>query len=149
AVLELFRRANVNGRWDHVVARLAHVDVIVWMNRIARTNRFSRQLAATICDHFVRVRVCARPGTGLENIKWEMLVELTLHHFFRSLNNEGASMSIEQSKIGVRLRRRPFDQTQCPDERSRKSISTDWKVKDRALGRSAVERGFRDGHFAH
>ena len=35
-VLQLFRRADVNGGRDHVVARLPHVDVIVRMNRISR-----------------------------------------------------------------------------------------------------------------
>ena len=148
-VLELFRRADVNGRWDHVVARLPHVDVIVRMNRIARADRFARQLAATVRDHLVRVRVRARAGTGLENIEREMLVELAFHHFFRGLDDEGAPMGIEQSKIRVRLRGGPFDQTQRANERPRKSISADRKIKDRALGGSAVERGFRDGHFAH
>jgi hypothetical protein len=79
------------------------------MNRITRPDKFSRQLAATIRDHLVRVRVRARAGTGLENVDWKMLVEFALHHFFRSLNDEGTPMGIEQSKIRVRLRGRPFD----------------------------------------
>src|ERR1700736_4266096 len=71
-VLQLFRAANVNGRWDHVVARLAHVDVIVRMDELARADRFARQLRATIRDHFVRLCVRARAGTGLENVEREM-----------------------------------------------------------------------------
>ena len=109
-VLELFRRADVNRRWNHVVARLTHVDVIVRMNRIARADWLARELAATIRDHLVRVRVRARAGTGLENIERKMLVELALDHFFRRLHDERAAMGIEQPEIVVRLRRGPFDQ---------------------------------------
>ena len=148
-VLELFRRADVNRRWNHVVARLPHVDVIVRMNRITRADRFSRQLAATIRDHFVRVRVRARAGTGLENVEREMLVQFALHDFLRRLHDERAPMGIEQTEIGIRLRGGPFDQAQSANERPRKSIAADRKIQDRPLGGSAVERGFRDGHFAH
>ena len=31
----------------------------------------------------------------------------------------------------------------------RKPVSADRKIQDRALRRSAVESGLRDGHFAH
>ena len=47
-------------RGNHVVARLAHVDVIIGMNEFARPDRFASELGATIRDHFVRVGVCAR-----------------------------------------------------------------------------------------
>ena len=30
-----------------------------------------------------------------------------------------------------------------------KSLTADRKIQDRALGRSAVKSGFRDGHLAH
>src|SRR5450432_1902555 len=93
---ELFRRADVNRRWNHVVARLPHVDVIVRMNRLTRANPIPSQLAAAVRDDFVSVRVRARAGTGLKNVERKMLVELALHDFFRRLNNERAAMSIEQ-----------------------------------------------------
>ena len=44
-ILELLRGADVNGRRDHVVARLPHVDVIVRVNQFARADRFAGQLA--------------------------------------------------------------------------------------------------------
>ena len=34
-ILELLGRADVDDRWNHVVARLAHVDVIVGMDGFA------------------------------------------------------------------------------------------------------------------
>ena len=149
ALLELLGRADVDRGWDHVVARLPHVDVIVRVNRIARADRFAGQLAAAVRDHFVRVRVRARAGTGLENVERKMFVELALGHFFRGLHDERAALRIEQTKIVIGLRGRPFDQTERANERPRKTLAADREIQDRALRRSAVERGFRDGHFAH
>ena len=118
-IFQLFGRADVNGGWDHVVARLAHVDVIVRMNGLARADRFAGELAAAVRDHFVRVRVRARAGTGLENVEREMFVELALDHFFRRLDDERAAMGVEQTEIVIRLRRGPFDQTERANERPR------------------------------
>ena len=119
-VLQLFRRADVNRGWDHVVARLTHVDVIVRVNRIARADRFAGELAATIGDDFVRVRVRARAGAGLENVERKMLVELALDHFFRRLDDERGAMRIEQTEIVIGLRRGPFDQAERANERPAK-----------------------------
>src|SRR5439155_9563998 len=68
-VLQLFRGADMDHGRDHVVARLAHVDVIVRMNVLARSNRFARKLRAPVGDDFVRVRVRARAGAGLKNVE--------------------------------------------------------------------------------
>ena len=89
AILQLFRRADVDRGWDHVVARLTHVDVVVRVNRIARADRLAGQLAAAIGDDFVRVGVRARAGAGLENVEREMLVELA----FRSTSSAAWTMS--------------------------------------------------------
>src|SRR5687767_303901 len=115
-MLELFRRADMNRGWDHVVARLSHVDVIVWMNRIFGANWFTRELAGPVRDYFIGVRVRARARTGLKNVEWEMLVEFAFHDFLGRLHDEGAAMRIEQPKIGIGLRRRPFNQAQRPNE---------------------------------
>ena len=148
-VLELFRRADVDRGWDHVVARLAHVDVIVRVDRILRTDRFAGELAAAVRDHLVRVRVRARAGTGLENIEREMLVEFAFHDFFRRLDDEGGAMRIEQAEIGVRLRGRPFEKAKRANEWPGKSLAADRKVQDGALSGGAVKCGVRNGHFAH
>ena len=49
----------------------------------------------------------------------------------------------------IGLRGRPFDQTERANKWPGESMTADREVKHRALGRGAVERGFRDGHFAH
>ena len=40
---ELLGRADVDRGWDDVVARLAHVDVIVRVDRLARADRLCRR----------------------------------------------------------------------------------------------------------
>ena len=124
-VLQLFRRADVNRRWDHVITRLTHVDVVVRVNRFARADRLSRQLSAPVGDDFIRVGVRARAGTGLKNVEREMVVQLALDHFLRCLDDERAAMRIEQTKIVIRLRCGPFDQTEGANERPGKSITAD------------------------
>ena len=42
AILQLFRRADVNGGRDHVVARLPHVDVVVRVDLFLRANGLAR-----------------------------------------------------------------------------------------------------------
>ena len=134
---------------NHVVARLSHVDVIVRVHRIFGADLFAGELAATVRDHFVRVCVCARAGTGLENVEREMFVELSFRDFFGRLDDERRAVMIEQAEIRVRLRRRPFDQAECANEWSRKTLAANRKIQNRALRRSTVERGLRHGHFAH
>ena len=146
---ELFCGADVNGRRNHVVARLPHVDVVVRMNGIFRADRFAGQLAGAVRDYFVGIRVRARARTGLENVEREMIVEFPFHHLFGRLDNERGPVGIEQTEIGVRLGRGPFDQTEGADEGPRKSITADRKIQNGALGGSAVKGGLGDGHFAH
>ena len=70
--------ADVDRRWDRVVARLAHVDVIVRMDPSRRSicRRAGGPVAITSFAF-----VLSRPGTGLENVEREMLVEFSFHYF--------------------------------------------------------------------
>ena len=117
------------------------------MNRIFRADRFAGELAGAVRDHFVRVRVRARAGTGLENIEREMLVELPFHDFFRRLDDERAPVRIEQAEISVRLGGSPFDQPEGANERPGKSIAADREIQDRALRGRAIKRGLRARTF--
>ncbi len=148
-ILQLFRRADVHGRWDHVVARLSHVDMVVRVNRIFCADWFAGKLTATIRDDFIGVGVRARAGTGLENVERKMFVEFSFDHFFGRLHDEGGPMRVEQTEIVIGLRRGPFDQTERANEWPGEAISTDRKIQDRPLGRRSIQRRLRDGHFAH
>ena len=134
---------------DHVVARLSHVDVIVWMHRILGADRFTGELTATVRDHLVRIRVRARAGTGLENVEWKMLVQFSFRDFFRGLDDERRAVMIEQTEIGIRLCRRPFDKAKRANEGPGKTLAANRKIQHSPLGRRAVESRLRHGHFAH
>ncbi len=78
-----------------------------------------------------------------------MFVELPFGDLFGRLHNESAARGIEQAKVVICLRRRPFNQTERANETSRKSIPTNWKIQERALRRCAIKGRLRDGHLAH
>ena len=120
-VLELLGRADVDRGWNHVVARLTHVDMIVRVNRLAGADRFAGELAGAIGDDFVRVRVSARAGAGLENVEWKMFVELALRDLLGRLHDERASFGIEQTEIVIGLCGGPLQQAERTDERAREN----------------------------
>ena len=98
------------------------------MNRIFRADRFSGELATTVRDHLVGVRVRARVRTGLENVEREMFVEFAFHDFFRRLHDQRAAFGVEQAEIVIGLGRRPFDQPKCANKRPGKTITADRKI---------------------
>ena len=148
-LLELLGRADVNCGWNHVVARLTHVDVIVRVNWLAGADRFAGELAGAIGDDFVRVRVRARAGTGLENVEWKMVVEFSFRNLLGRLHDERAPFRIEQTKIVIGLCGSPLQQAERTDKRARETPPANRKIKHGPLGRGAVKSGFRDGHLAH
>ena len=148
-VLQLFGRADVDRGRNHVVARLAHVHVIVRMNMLVRPDRFACKLRAPVRDYFVRVRVCARSGAGLKNVERKMVVEFSLGNFLRCLHNESGALCVEQAQVMIGLRGRPFDQAQRANERPREPIAAHRKIQHRAVGGRAMERIRWQGHLAH
>ena len=98
------------------------------MNRLARANRFSRQLGTPVRYDFVGVGIRAGAGTGLKNIERKMFIQFPLDHFFRRLDDQGAASGVEQPKIVVRLRGRPFDQTEGADEWATEAVTADRKI---------------------
>ena len=70
-------------------------------------------------------------------------------HFLRRLHDERAALGVEQAKIVIGLRGGPFQQAKRANKGPRKTPAAHRKIQDRALGRGAIEGGFRDGHFAH
>ena len=71
--LDRFKRGDVNRRRNHVIARLAHVDVVVRMDSLA-ASLFAENFQGSVGDNFVGVHVGGSPGSGLENIHDEFLI---------------------------------------------------------------------------
>jgi|SRR5438105_13190612 len=118
----------MNGGRDRIVARLAHVDVIVGVDQFTRTNWLARELGAPIRDYFIRVGICASARSSLKDVQWEMFIELPFCHFFCCLHDQGGTVRIEQSEIVIGLGRAPFDQTEGANKRTRKAITANRKV---------------------
>ncbi len=78
-----------------------------------------------------------------------MFIQLSIDNFLRGLHNQSAALGVEQTEIMIGLRGRPFDHTERANEWPGESITANRKIEHGALGRGAVERGFRDRHLAH
>ena len=83
--------------------------MIVRVNELARTNFLSGKLRAPVGDHFIRVCVRARAGTGLKNVDRKMFIQFTVDHFFGSLDDQRRAFGIEQTEIMIGLRRGPLN----------------------------------------
>ena len=79
-------RRDVNGRWDHVVAGLSSIDVIVRMNRFVAAFA-TQQLAGAVGNHLVRVHVRRSAGPRLENIYDKLAVPFAFDDFLRRFLN--------------------------------------------------------------
>src|SRR5438445_13436764 len=64
----LFRRRNVNRRWEDVVRRLAHVHVVIRVNYRLVPSLAPEKLDRSIRDDLVHVHIRRRPATRLEDV---------------------------------------------------------------------------------
>ena len=79
------RRGDVHRRGKRVVRRLAHVDVVVRMDRAflaLRADAEAEPLVRQVGDHLVGVHVGRRAGAGLIDVDREMGVVLAGGDFF-------------------------------------------------------------------
>ena len=72
----LQRARDMHGGGKAVVRRLAHIDVIVRMDRRFRAECAAKPLVRAIGDHLVDVHVGLRAGSGLPDHQRELIVEL-------------------------------------------------------------------------
>ena len=136
------RRADVDRRRDHIVAALAHVDVIVRMHRLARARRQVR-------DHLVGVHVGAGAGAGLKHVDRELRVVAAVGHLRAAASMAAGERAGKQSESRVGRRGGLLDQRQRRDEAARHVQAADREVLDRALRLRAPQRVGRHLQLAH
>ena len=97
--------------WKRVVTRLTHVDMVVGVNGLLRTQRATDQLNTTVRNHFVKVHVglCAR--TCLPHIQRKLSVQLTADDFIGHLLNQLTLPGGQAPSFGVHNRSRFFHKT--------------------------------------
>ena len=97
-------RADVDGRRDHVVAALPHVDVIVGVHLPPELPGRQRG------DHLVGVHVGAGPRSGLENVERKVSVVVTTLDFLGRFLDGRCHAGFHQTQILVDGGSSSFDQ---------------------------------------
>ncbi len=77
----------MHGRRKRVVRRLAHVDMIVGMDRLFGAALAAQKLIGAVGDHLVEVHVGLGAGTGLPHQQGKMIVELAVDHFLSGFDD--------------------------------------------------------------
>ena len=102
----LGRRDMHRGR-ERVVRRLAHIDVIVGMNRLLGAELAAQQFVGAVGDHLVEVHVGLGAGAGLPDHQRKMIVELAVDHLARGADDGAGAALVEQAEFAIGFRRRP------------------------------------------
>ncbi len=85
-LLDGFEGGDVHGRRNHVVGRLAEVDVVVRVDD-AVTDALAHNLRGAVGDDLVGVHVRRRARPGLEHVDGELVVELAGDDFVGGLDD--------------------------------------------------------------
>src|SRR6266566_6051432 len=146
---DLFRRRNVDRRWEDVVCGLAHVHVVIRVNHRLVPSLAPEKLDRAIRDDLVHVHIRRSPATGLEDVNNELVVKSSLHYLLGRGDDSLAFLRVQQSQLHVGPRSGELDQSHSPNEFLRKAQTRYWEVLNGPLGLSAIIRGTRDLDFAH
>ena len=89
------RGRDVHRGREAIVRRLAHVDVIVGMDRRFCSELAAEPLVGAVGDHLVHVHVGLSAGSGLPHHQRELIVELAVDDFLRSLDDRLGAPRVE------------------------------------------------------
>src|SRR2546427_744340 len=87
--------------------------------------------------------------TGVKDIQNEVLVQLSVNHFLRCLDNRIAYFLFEKTQVHIGACGGKFDESQRSDELTGKPEIADWKILGGALSLRTVKGVSRDLHLAH
>jgi thiazole synthase ThiGH ThiG subunit len=85
---------------------------VVRVHGFLRTDLAAKDQVRAIRDDLVGVHVRRRTGAGLEDVEYEVSVELTVHHLLRSLPDSSGALRIQQAELLVHLGRSTLDRAQ-------------------------------------
>jgi hypothetical protein len=127
-VLESLGDGDVDGCGNHIVGGLPHVDLIVGVDRIMRTEAPPGQLDRPVGDHFVGVHVGACSGAGLEDVQDKLAVEPAVDDLLRGANDQLCRLGIELAQIAIDPGGSLFYQTQRTNEPPPETVSAYRKI---------------------
>ncbi|MHC2439591.1 hypothetical protein ACVMB0_006966 [Bradyrhizobium sp. USDA 4451] len=117
-----------------VVRGLAHVDMIVRMDRLLGAELAAEHLVGAVGDHLVDVHVGLRAGAGLPDDQRKMIVELAVDHFLRCAGNGVGAARIELAEFAIGLGGRELHHGKRVDDRDRHPVVADFEILPRAFG---------------
>ena len=124
---------DMHGGRVGVVRRLAHIDVVVGMNRLLRAHHAAEHLDRAVRDHLIGVHVGLRAGAGLPDDQREMIVSLP------SITSCAASTIVSPIFGSSRFKRHvcfgggAFDDAERPHDSKRLLFPADLEISEGAL----------------
>ncbi len=137
AVVNFFRARNVHRRGEGVVGRLAHIAVVVRVDRGFRAHLAAQHFDGAIGDDFVGVHVGLGAGAGLPDDEGEVIVELALDHLLGGGDDGLAEIGVHFAERHVGLGGGPFDDPEGAHDGGGLGFPADFEIAEGALGLGA------------
>ena len=142
------RRGDMHGGGKRIVGRLAHVDVLVRVDRRLAAERRSGELRRAIGNHLVDVHVELRSAARHPDAQGKHVVVPAGHDFVAGLHDE-LELPVGEAPAGVVGDGRGLLHDRVGlDHLSRHQIPADAEIVERALGLRAPEPVGRDPDLA-
>eukprot|EP00053_Salpingoeca_punica_P014059 m.127581 g.127581 ORF g.127581 m.127581 type:complete len:519 (+) comp16367_c6_seq3:176-1732(+) len=133
AVVDLLGAGNVHGGRVCVVGGLAHVDVVVRVDRLLGAEHAAEHLNRAVRHHLVGVHVRLRAGPRLPDGEREVRVQLAVHDLLRRGHNRPAQRRVELAQRRIGLGRRPLHHAERPHHGLRLLLPANAEVLQRPL----------------
>jgi hypothetical protein len=136
-VCDLLCTGDVHRRREGVIRRLAHIDVVVGVDRLLRAHSPAHHLDGAVRDNFIGVHVGLGARAGLPYDQREMVVQLAVDHFLRRCDDVLCKLRVELAEFEIRLCRCTLHDAERTDNRGRLLLPADLEIAQRALRLSA------------
>ncbi|CAM2158157.1 conserved hypothetical protein [Paraburkholderia tropica] len=139
---------DVHGRREHVVGRLAAIDVVVRMHLARFAALAAENLARAVRDHLVEVHVGLRARAGLPDGERELARMLAFDDLVGGLHDRARLGLVEHAEAVIHFGGRALDRRERGDQFRRLLLGRDAEVLQRALRLRAPQLRGGHGDFA-
>ncbi len=128
------RRGDMHCGRERVVRRLAHIDVIVGMNRLLGAEFAAEHLVGAVGDHLIEIHIGLGAGAGLPDDKGKMIVELAVDHLARGASDGAGAALVDQSQFAIGFGGRQLDDAERANDVHRHPVMADAEILPGAFG---------------
>src|ERR1700722_7777223 len=143
------RGRDVHGSGERIVGRLRHVDVIIGMNWLLRSQRAARQFNGAVRNHLIDVHVGLGAAAGLPDAQGKLVVKFAGNHFVGGLRDEPGFVGRKLAQILIHQRAGFLEDAKGADHLRRHGVAANVEMKERALGLCAPVNVRRDLNLSH